>query len=491
MYTPWVSHSGTKDPLDVRHDAAEREAFAHALKYGREHLSALHRRSGEDYAQHGAEVAVVVKEFWPQANLSSVAALHDLLVHDDGDALLRRAPLSNDEKELVRRMHALRRLHIHINTRDLDTVIDAFARSGDILPLRMAHRLNDVRHLQRFPPALRREIARESLHMYAAIAGRLGMQRLRQEMEDLCFRCLHPVTAASLSRRFEGSHKLDMACLDHTRRFLQDAIAAQGVTCVIERRIKGLYSTYRKMIIRRRQFHDLTDRLALRIVVDDIDACYRVLGIVHNAMRPMPGKLKDYIGAPKENGYRSIHTVIFPLPGVTEQPIEIQIRTRAMHEECEYGSASHEEYKSRLYSLHDRPTRVNLLRNLLSLRDEARTPKQFETALRQYFREDRLMIFDHQGNLYHLRKPASAMDFCVHAYGSRCRRFKGVFINGRARPPQTPLQDGDTVHATFGRATSLTQEATAWCRQASLRRRLAADLGLRGNHGTKALVRSA
>ena len=158
-----------------------------------------------------------------------------------------------------------------------------------------------------------------------------------------------------------------------------------------------------------------------------------------------------HIGVPKENGYRSIHTVVYPLPGVNEQPIEIQIRTREMHEECEYGIAKHGEYKNFLYALNSRSARVALFRNLQNLREETRSPKQFEEALRTYFREDHIAIFDARNNLYHLKDPATALDFVCSVFEKRIRFLKSVRINGRERSLDTPLHDGDTVEGLFGK----------------------------------------
>jgi len=439
-------------------DTDVRKQLRAAQMYAGEHLSDIRRRSGETYAEHGWEVAQALLEMTGDAALLSAAALHDLLVHPKGDRLLSRSPLSRDARELVKKMHPLRRLHIDANTEDLDRVVSAITEDMRLLPLRMAHRLNDVRHLNRFAPALSRQIANESLHMYTAIAGRLGMHAWRSEMEEICFPQLYGKAANKLQDRFLACRSLDDACLKHAKRFVSTALRKKDIAFSIEGRIKGLYSTYRKMIIKARPFEDMTDRLALRIVVENTEDCYRVLGIVHERLHPIPGKLKDYIGAPKENGYRSIHTVVYPLPGVTEQPIEVQIRTRDMHRECEYGIAAHGEYKSAAYALRAASARVNLFRNLESLREEARSPEQFEKVLRTYFRDDHVAIFDHRNNLYHLHRPATALDFVCHAFPRRLGRLKAVRINGREQHPGTALRDGDIVEAMFGKTTLVEEE---------------------------------
>lgn len=430
-----------------------------ALDFSRRHLSDIVRSSGDGYFQHGCEVAETLEEVIRDDQLTAVAILHDIEVHPEGGRLLHDAPVDDEARALIREMHRLRRLHIDVNTGELDRVIEAFSGDPRLLLLRMAHRLNDVRHLTRFTPERRREIAHETLHMYTAISGRLGFHRWRWQMEDICFRVLQPKIAKRMQQRFDESRDVDEACLRHAREFIQRTLESHGIRAEIDERIKGLYSTYRKMVLKKRRFGDLTDRLALRVLVPEVSDCYRALGIIHASMHPMHGKLKDYIGTPKENGYRSIHTVVYPLPGISELPIEIQIRTHQMHRDCEFGIASHGEYKNWAYALSSAASRANLFRNLESLHSVAKSHRTFTEALRHSFNEDRLLVFDPQNKLYHLPRSATAYDFACHAAPDECRLISGVRINGRERPIDTVLRDGDTVELLFGRKAAEAQRA--------------------------------
>lgn len=443
-----------------------------ACEFGTAHLHSLTRRSGESYGEHGCEVALALAEFSTDPSLLSVAILHDILVHPEGDALLAAAPLSAEERSLIGKLHPLRRLHIDANTEDLDRVIDAFTEDPKLLPIRMAHRLNDVRHLQRFEASLKRQIVKETLHMYTAIAGRLGLHAWRHEMEDICFLILQPKIAALLQKKVDEMRATDEACLAHASKFLQKMLKKHGIQSELHTRYKTLYSTYRKMAIKKKRFEELTDRLAIRVLVPQTRDCYLALSVVHAVFHPIPGKLKDYIGAPKENGYRSIHTVIYPLPGVTEQPIEIQIRTKEMHDECEFGAMQHGEYKNAVYALGARPARVNLFRSLALLREEARSPAQFTEALRTYFRDDHIALFDSQNNLYHMKDPVTALDFVCHVHGKRVVRLKSVAINGRTREMDTKLSDGDTVEARFGVKQTIQRSWVDACRQKSSQQKI-------------------
>ncbi len=408
-------------------------------------LSKVRRSSGENYFDHGNNIVNTLREITQDPALLCAALCHDVLVLRGGKQILDYSPLTHDERTLAIGMHRLRHLHINENTRDLDRVIQSFGNDSRLLLLRMAHRLVDVRNIRKFPVTRQRQIARETLHMYTAIASRLGFHRWRYEMEDTCFTILHPKRAAALEAQYAKMSAVDRMCIDRTTAFLQEKLRAVGIEAKLSDRIKGLYSTYRKMVTKRRAFHELSDRIAIRIVVPSRDDCYRALGIVHECMHPVPGKLKDYIGAPKENGYRSIHTVVWPLPGVTDQPLEIQIRTEEMDLECDLGIASHGEYKRLSYAFTSTGTAVDLWRNLQTLRAEAQSPAQFEKALRSYFDESHMAIFDGNGNIHHIARPATARGFLRIVSGNRQKQAKEVRINGRKRPVSTELRDGDCV----------------------------------------------
>lgn len=443
-----------KKVLEKIHNFSDSESRTRLLKVfylAKSNLQQFLRRTGESYFQHVCEVALTVAEVMDDPATMAVALLHDIQIHPDGESFLNDAGFMSDECNLVKEMHQLRRLDIDQNTKDLDTVLQAFSNDPRLLPLRMAHRLNDVRHFDRFDVLIKKRLAEETLHMYTSIAGRLGLNAWRYEMEDASFKIIYPDVARRLFKKFQTYEKLDKLCLSQTQKFFEVKFRAVKIDVQFETRIKNLYSTYRKMLLKHRKFEELTDRLALRLIVQSEEDCYRALGIVHRMMHPIPGKLKDYIGAPKENGYRSLHTVVYPLPGVTEQAMEIQIRTPVMHDECEFGLAKHATYKDLKYALSSNSARVNLFSNLEILRQETSTPLQFEKAMRSYFSEDRLVVFDEKNNLYHLKKPANALDFACLVYGKKCMRLKGVRINGRYQEIDTKLRDGDTVEALFSR----------------------------------------
>ncbi len=417
--------------------------------FSKKHLSSILRRDNISYFQHCLELANVVMEFSKDSSLIAVALLHDLLVDEEGKFLLNISPLNTREKALIRKMNRLRRLHINESTDDLDLVVDMFVKAPDLVLLRMAHRMNDVRNLARFDEDVLKKIADESLHIYASMAERLGFHRWKREMENISFKFLFPDLYKDLEEIFKKNYKLDMLCLNHAKDYLLKKLEENVVKADISFRIKDIYSTYRKMTIKSRKFEDLKDRLALRIVVEDLEDCYKVLCIVHSCMHPIPGKLKDYIGSPKANGYRSLHTVVYPLPGITEQPFEVQIRTTQIHEECEYGIISHHNYKNLTYNLSNNASRVDLFKNLEFIKRNIRSPKEFESALRSYFRQDTIMIFDSKDNMYHFKSGMTALDFALLIYHDECKYLELIKINGREQAIDTKLMNGDVIEVIF------------------------------------------
>lgn len=427
----------------------EQSRLREVIQYAKNHLHSEIRKSGENYAQHGLELAWTINEMVTDPRLTAVAILHDLEIHPKGKDLLKNAPIDEEEKYLIKEMHKLRGLHISTEEKDLDTFLDHTSQQAALIPLRIAHRLNDVRHLDRFQEKLQEKIAQESLHMYASIAGRLGMHRWRYEMEDICFIKLQKKAAEALIKKFKDSREIDEISLKQTRAFIQKKCKEANISVKIESRFKALYSSYRKMLLKNRHFDELTDRLALRVIVKNIDECYRTLGIIHSHMHPIAGKLKDYIGIPKENGYQSIHTVVYPLPGVTEQAIEIQIRSKEMQQLCEYGTASHGEYKNLNYSLKTSNAQIDLIKNFQILRSKTKSPKQFNQALRNYFDEKHMGIFDEKNNLYHIKRPASILEFLTIIYPKKVQYIREVKRNGRKEHLEATLQDGDVIEAIW------------------------------------------
>lgn len=436
-----------------------------ALDYSKRFLTSVARRREENYAQHGIRVFKTLKEISNDPSLYSICFLHDLLVHPNGQKLLKKAPLTNLEKNIVKKLYHLRNLSIDSNIKDLNRAISYFSTDYRILLIRMAHRLSDIRRIESFEnKKISKKNARETLHMYSPLAGRLGLHKWHHEMEDICFKYLFPKIARKLEKKFAFYKKSDKECLHHTGEFIKHELTKNNIECRLEYRIKTIYSTYKKMVSKNRKFEEITDRLAIRIITKTKDECYLSLGVIHSIMHPIPGRLKDYIGAPKENGYQSIHTVVFPLPKMANRPIEIQIRSDEIHEKCELGIASHFYYKKNSYYMrYDTKTKASLLKSLEIIKHEAAGIKKFSHILQHYFDSNQVIVYDSRNKIYHLNKPASILDFVCIYYKKRVKYLKSVKINGIISSFDTILEDGDVIEVQFQKKKSFSKNWVKMC----------------------------
>ncbi|EKE11099.1 MAG: GTP pyrophosphokinase [uncultured bacterium] len=428
-------------------------------------LNTLKRKKANGYTQNGVLLMKTLKEITNDPSLLSICLFYDVLNYPEGKKILKNSNLSKSEQIIIKKLHSLENLSIDSNIKDINKALRYFSADYRILILRITHRLLDIRNLEKFSQKKAKKIAQETLHMYVPLASRLGLHKWRHEMEDICFKYLFPRIAKKLERKFDFYRENDISCLKHTEKYIKQKLTESGIKCTLENRIKSIYSTYRKMIVKNRKFDELTDRLAIRIIVAKKDTCYRALGVIHSIMHPIPGKFKDYIGTPKENGYQSIHTVVFPLPNVTNMPIEIQIRSKEMHKECEFGVASHFHYKKDSYTMrYNKKTRADLIKNLEIIKHESPTSTQKLSHLMQsYFRGDQVLVFDSKNRVYHLTKPASALDFvCIH-YKKKIAYLKSVKINGILGSLETLLQDGDVVEAQFQEKKSFSKRWIKMC----------------------------
>lgn len=440
--------------------AADAERVARVRAFAKKHLGGMKRPSGGDYAVHGREIAKVMKEVTDDPTLLNVAMLHDLPLHPDGERLLREAPLNREERELVRKMHALRHLQLDRDMEALNNALHAFIDEPRLLPLRITHRLVDIRMLRDIPGKLRTDLARETLSMYCAFAERLGMNRWRHEMEDGCFAYLYPKETAEIRRLLKQSEAQDRRDLSRAKAAIQRELKARGINAEIVVSRKCVYTTYTAMQRERKAFGELHDRLKLLVLTEDVQSCYGVLGVAHSLFHPMPGALKDYVSVPKDNGYQSVDTAVYPLAGVTRQPLRVNIRTRAMHEACEFGI----ERGGRM--LHTCNSWLDMLRYLNQRKGDIRTPKQFAAVLRSYF-GDGITIYDGNASMYRLQPPVSALDFACHVYGDSAARLHKIFRNCMPCPRETLLSDGDIVDVTFASETKLRPDWLKACRHRS------------------------
>lgn len=236
------------------------------------------------------------------------------------------------------------------------------------------------------------DVARETFDLYVPLADRMGMGALRTRLEDASFRLLQPAVHAEMTKSLQPIREEDQACLALIENGVAQLLNQRGIDATIQGRTKGLYSLYRKMRRLDSSLDEVMDRIGLRIIVDSVETCYQVLGLLHTRFRPVPGTFDDYIGFPKENGYQSLHTCVYPVPDISAKPVEFQIRTEAMHHEAEYGVAAHWLYKDQEETRTEGQEQLDRLRDLLSEENRDLNSEAFLERLHRRVSDDRLVL---------------------------------------------------------------------------------------------------
>lgn len=325
----------------------------------------------------------------------------------------------------------------------LRSLLESISQDVRLVILHLGLRLSELEVLAVQGNGERRGIAQESLNLYVPLADRMGMGVLRSALEDMCFRILEPAIYAEMVQGLEPIQAEDEACLELLTEGIQHLLERNGVTAIVQGRTKGLYSLYRKMCCRNRPLHEIMDKIGLRVIVSKVEECYISLGLLHTHFRPVPGTFDDYIGLPKENGYRSLHTCIYPVPDISYKPVEIQIRTEGMHQEAWFGIAAHWRYKLAEEAVQAHQGQLRWLRSLLAQHAETVDHAEFVELLHRQVFSDNLLVFSKGGQLIRLSEGAMVRDF-ERVVGTGEEDYV-VQVNRRICPPDHSLRDGDTV----------------------------------------------
>ncbi len=414
------------------------------------------RASGEPYIFHPLNVARVLAELRMDCQSLIAAILHDV-IEDTPTAKHHLAEkFGADVADIVDGVSKLTQISFESKAEEqaenFRKMILAMARDIRVILVKLADRLHNMRTLDALPPQKRRQIARETLEIYAPIANRLGLNKFVLELEDLGFAALYPIRYRVLAaevRKARGHRKHIVKRIEHA---VKQRLQAENLPSQVLGREKHLYSLYQKMRNKGLSFSEVLDVYAFRIIVDSVDSCYRVLGAIHNLYKPKPGTFKDYVAIPKSNGYQSLHTALFGPYGV---PIEVQIRTQDMHEVAESGVASHWLYKSGQDGSNAAHARARQwLRNLLVMQREAGNSIEFIENVKIDLFPNEVYVFTPAGEIMQLPRGATPVDlaYAVHTdVGNTCVAAK---LDRRYAPLRTPLASGQTVEivtAPWGR----------------------------------------
>lgn len=403
------------------------------------------RASGEPYVVHVFETTKNLARYEMDATTISAGLLHDVLEDTEVTRDEMQKEFGEDIVHLVESVTKLGKIKYKGDERRVESMRKFFVAVADdfrVLMIKLSDRLHNLKTLEHVRPEKQKRIALESIDVYAALANRLGIGKLKGELEDAAFPFAYPkeynTVETLLKERTENNQKY----LESVKDALLGELGKQQIPVVkIDYRIKHKYSLWKKLQKYEMDIEKIYDILAIRIIVENIELCYRVLGLVHSIWKPLPGRIKDYIALPKLNGYQSIHTTIFTGDGGI---VEIQIRTPEMHGQAEYGIASHFSYKKRTESTQENK-KFQWINDFKKLNDKEAEQINFFDTLKKDLLTDRIFIFTPLGDIIDLPEDSSPIDFAYAVHSEIGNKTASAKVNGKMAPLSTKLHSGDIV----------------------------------------------
>ncbi len=405
------------------------------------------RASGEPYFNHVFEVAKTLARLGMDAKTVIAGILHDTIEDTPATEEDIEEEFGKEVLFMVNAVTKLGTLKYRGRERHVESLRKFFVAMAEdvrVIIIKLADRLHNVSTLEHLKPEKARRIALETIEIHAPLANRLGMWKLKGQLEDLAFPFAFPKEAQDLDKILKTKSKADQKYLDQVYKSLQKELVKNGVkTLEISYRVKGLYSLYKKLQNKQMDIDKIYDLVALRIIVPTIEDCYRVLGIIHGSWTPIPGRIKDFIALPKPNGYKSLHTTIFTGNGGIA---EIQIRTPEMHEQAEHGVASFFAYKENVFE-GGAPgeSKIGWIEQFKELQKNVSNPDNFLKNLKIDFFSKRIFVFTPQGDVIDLPDESNAIDLAYAVHSDIGNHITGAKINGKFTSIYTKLKNGDIV----------------------------------------------
>lgn len=439
-----VRLSDILDSAQRRVPDADLDLIRRAYVYSAKMHDGQERASGEPYLMHPLSVAYMVAEMHMDTASVCAALLHDciedtLATEDDLTRLFGK-----EVNSLVDGVTKLSKVeYSRKEERQAETfrkMLVAMAEDLRVLIIKLADRVHNMRTLQYLPEEKRQFKSRETLDIYAPLAGRLGIQWIKEELEDLSFQHLYPSEYEALRQMATKTKREREKYIETVVEKIRELLAKHGLKAEVKGRPKHLYSIYRKMQRQNVAFEKIYDAIAFRIFCDTVGECYAALGVVHSEWVPVPGRIKDYVALPKPNGYQSLHTTVM---GPLKEPIEIQIRTHEMHRIAEHGVASHWRYKDKLSTRDGK--KFDWLRQLMETQAEIKDPDQFMESVRVDLFQDEVYVFTPAGDVMALPIGARPIDFAYSIHTEVGHHCAGARVNGALVPLRYELKSGDNV----------------------------------------------
>lgn len=416
-----------------------------AIEFIEEKHAGQYRKSGEPYVVHPLEVAIILAELDMDIDTVVAGLLHDVLEDTETTYEELKENFGKDVADIVEGVTKLGKIHFKdVETQKAENyrkLILAFSKDLRVIFVKLADRLHNMKTLQYFSKEKQVRIARETLEIYVPIANRLGLWKIKTELEDLCFMYLYPKEYEEV-KNFVGNTKKELE--DYLKRLfipkLKEELKRAGIRAQVFYRPKHLYGIWQKALRKGIKLEDVHDILGVRVIVDTVQECYLVLGLVHSVFKPVPGKFDDYISLPKPNLYQSLHTTVI---GPKGRMVEVQIRTWEMHERAEKGIAAHWAYKEGK-SVKDGGV-YSWLKGLVESIKGSKNPQELLENLKLELFSEEVFVFTPKGDLVVLPKGATPVDFAYHIHTDIGNHCAGAKVNGRLVPLNYKLQNGDMV----------------------------------------------
>jgi len=462
-----------EDELPV-HDKLDRDLLLRAYQFGEAAHRGQRRNSGEPYITHSVEVAKILADLQLDSVTVASGLLHDViedtsltLADVEGafgkevaaivDGLTKIAKLPTGGSTQERQVESYRKLLLSI------------AKDARVIIVKLADRLHNMRTLDWLSPEKRRRIAQETRDLYAPLAHRFGMAKLRWELEDLAFKHLEADEYKALAKQVAQKRGEREALVRQLAEPLVTRLNDAGIRDVdVTGRPKHLWSIYKKMKQREKPYEEIYDLLAIRVLVNSVPDCYHALGVIHDGWTPVQERIKDYIAQPKSNGYQSLHTTVF---GPGRQLYEVQIRTRAMHRTADFGIAAHWRYKEDAKS-DELDRHLSWFRQVIELQMDAKTPDEFLEFLKLDLYADEIFVFTPTGDVIQLPKGATPLDFAFAVHTEVGLHCGGARVNGRIAPLSRPLRNSETVEIITSTTSKPTRDWLAHVRTGRARHKI-------------------
>lgn len=417
------------------------------LKLAYEFAAAAHqgktRLFGEPYIQHPLNTALTLAEIKAEPDIVIAGLLHDIL--EDTGYTLKEIEKQFGKKiatlvEGVTKIGKLKYRGIERYIESLKKIFIAMAADIRVILIKFADRLHNMKTLDALPEKKQLRIAKETMEIYAPIAGLLGIWYFKNQMEDLCFKHLYPEEYKKLEYKYGVEQKIEnQQFIQKTKNIIAPKLKEANIDFAIEGRFKNLYSIFLKMQQKERKFSEIYDVFALRLIVDNIANCYKTIGVIHSLWKPKPNRFKDYIAVPKPNGYQALHTTVF---GPGGKVAEFQVVTRKMYEESLFGIAAHWHYKSKKTTLEKQPKWVS---DILDIIRQTKDSAEFVSLAKINVFKDRIFVFTPKGDAIDLPEGSTPLDFAYAVHTDIGNHCAGVMINDQISTISSELKSGDLV----------------------------------------------